>query len=151
MAKTKKKRKQKNRTDNRNQRRSLPMMSDQEYIQRTLGMAIGDNRFTGHQGLMYLSKQWVLSDRDAVSSAATLVWRKKVTVVAAGPKRVMVAGRHRDRWNDEKPSAVIEIWEGKERVAGNDFDSQEELEAAMYRAYDAIDADKIDEPTGKKT
>ena len=145
----KKKQKQNNRTANRSQRQSLPVMSDQEYIQRMLGMAIGDGRWTGHQGLMYLDKQWVLTDRDAVSSAATLVWRKKVTVAAAGPKRVMVAGRHRDRWNDEKPSAVIEIWEGREKVAGNDFDSQEELETAMYRAYDAIEADKIDESTEK--
>ena len=116
-----------------------------------LGMAIGDNRWTGHQGLVYLSKQWVLTDRGAVSSAATLVWRKKVTVVAAGPKRVMVAGRHRDRWNEVKPSAVIEIWEGRKRVAGNTFDSQEGLEMAMYRVFDAIGADKIDEPTRKKT
>ena len=134
----KKRRKQKNRAADREQRRSLPVMSDQEYIQRMLGMAIGDDHWTGHQGLVYLNKQWVLTDRDAVSSAATLVWKKKVTVVAAGPKRVMVAGRHRDRWNEERPSAVVEIWENKKKIAGNDFDSQKELEAVMYKAYDAI-------------
>ena len=150
MAKRKKqKQQQKKRTAT--SRKPVAIMSDQEYIQRLLGMAIGDSHWTGHQGLVYLKKQWVLINRDAVSSAATLVWRKKVTVVAAGPKRVMVTGRHRDKWNDEKPSAVIEIWEGKNRVAGNDFDSQEELEMAMYRAYDAIDADKIDESTRKNT
>ena len=149
MAKKKQKQQQNRKTAN--QRRSLPIMSDQEYIQRMLGMAIGDSRWTGHQGLMYLNKQWVLTNRDALSSAATLVWRRKVTVVAAGPRRVMVAGRHRDRWNEDKPSAVIEIWEGRKKIAGNDFDSQEKLETAMYRVFDAIGADKIDEPTRKKT
>jgi len=97
-----------------------------------------------HPGLVYVRnsamgagvRQWVMADRDACDSAAMLVWRRHVTVISAGPSRVMVAGRTPGR-----ASAVIEVWESKVRLSTDDYRSQEELRAAMSEKYDEIDAD----------
>lgn len=102
-----------------------------------------------HPGLVYIRnsglgpgvRQWVVADRDACESAAMLVWRRHVTVISAGPKRVMVVGRtpgHAD--------AVIEVWENRKILSDESYKSQEELANAMSEKYDAIGAD-LDEPT----
>ena len=101
-----------------------------------------------HPGLVYIKnpglehcmRQWVVADKDACGSAAMLVWRRHVTVISAGPKRVMVAGRTPGR-----AVAVIEVWEDKERLSDENYRSQEELARAMSEKYDAIGAD-LDEP-----
>jgi hypothetical protein len=99
--------------------------------------------FNLHPGLVYVKnpgigpgvRQWVVADRDACASAAMLVWRKYVTVISAGPKRVMVAGRPRGQ------EAVIELWEDKSKLSSLEYKSQKDLEAGMVELYDAIGAD----------
>ncbi len=101
-----------------------------------------------HPGLVYVRnsalgngvRQWVVADRDACDSAAMLVWRRHVTVISAGPSRVMVAGRTPGR-----ASAVIEVWEDKVKLSDDNYRSQEELAAAILRQYDDIGAD-LDPP-----
>lgn len=97
-----------------------------------------------HPGLVYVKnpglgqgmRQWVVADRAACDSAAMLVWRRHVTVISAGPSRVMVAGRIRGR-----SSAVIEVWENMVKLSDGSYGSQKELAAAMSEKYDAIGAD----------
>jgi len=101
-----------------------------------------------HPGLVYVrnspvaicngasARQWVVADREACDSAALLVWRRHVTVISAGPSRIMVAGRTPGRI-----SAVIEVWESKVRLSADNYRSQKELSAAMSEKYDEIGAD----------
>lgn len=97
-----------------------------------------------HPGLVYIKspglgpgvRQWVVADRDACDSAALLVWRRHVTVISAGPSRILVAGRTRGR-----STAVIEVWENKVKLSDDSYRSQEELAAAMSERYDDIGAD----------
>lgn len=101
------------------------------YVRRVLGL---------HPGLSLVPnadlgvKQWVVVERDACGSAAMLVWRKRVTVVSAGPRRVMVAGRNRDS------KAVIEVWEDRIKLAEGSYSSQDDLAEAMRKTYDHIGA-----------
>lgn len=101
-----------------------------------------------HPGLVYVknstlairngasTRQWVVADRDACDSAALLVWRRYVTVISAGPSRIMVAGRIRGQL-----SAVIEVWEDMVKLSDDSCRSQGELAAAMSERYDDIGAD----------
>lgn len=97
-----------------------------------------------HPGLVYIKnpglgpgvRQWVVADRAACESAAMLVWRRYVTVISAGPKRIMVAGR-----SHGQATAIIEVWEDKVRLSDESYRSQEELSIAMSEKYDTIGAD----------
>ncbi len=102
-----------------------------------------------HPGLVYVKnpslgqgvRQWVVADRGACDSAAMLVWRRHVTVISAGPSRIMVAGRTPGR-----SSAVIEVWESRVGLSDDSYRSQEELGAAMSETYDDIGADSDPDP-----
>ncbi len=123
----------------------MPKGRGQPIVISELDEVAGLRRVLGlHPGLAYVKnptlgpgvRQWVVADRDACDSAAMLVWRRHVTVISAGPSRIMVAGRTRGR-----SAAVIEVWEDKVKLSDDNYRSQDELATAMSEKYDAIGAD----------
>jgi len=120
------------------------------YLRRMLGL---------HPGLVYVRnpslgkgvRQWVVADREACDSAAALVWRG-VTVISAGPSRVMVAGQGKRQLPappDSRPasvpgSAVVEVWEDKRLLRSTPCPTLPALAEEIRKAYDAIGADSAE-------